>query len=499
MKLTESVLNQFEKNLASQKQRDVVTRIFGDFFWFITDNENKLPHEFDKLNRGSCKFCKTGHKMASACKGTLLGIMQIAKQTKKIEKFKCYGKFHGFCYPIIQGDKLYGFLIICFLKEEPANNAVEIFSALISNFLREAQKDLELKKLYETIRPRAIALSTVHTLHRLISSTLDLNELLPRIARLTLQVMRANRCSLKLLDAKKKVLLPKATIDLRKRSTKLKKVEIGKWAPGKAVKYSKPIRGRNYLATPLIDEDVIGVITVYDKVDGKRFTDFDEEIMKTLCEQAVIAIKNAQLYKEQERLTMGSIKSIAAILETKDAGSYVPKASFLKLVHLIGVELKLPEHDLKQLQYATLLHDAGQITLPDEITKKQGALTGEEYNLIKEHPKKAAIILKPLKSLKDVVPLILHHHENWDGSGYPMGLKANDIPIGARIMGLVGAFEAMVMPKSYREAMSIDTAISEIKNNAGKQFDPKVVNAFANVIKRNDVLRLLKSEIYGNK
>jgi len=485
----------FEKNLGLPSQNRVFFRLFQTFQWIVIKKPDDLRRglKSEKARKG-----KKGTPLSIFLKPFVLDAVKKSFLLKKVEIFSFSEHNKGFCYPISQGDKVYGGLIFWNLRSSPSECDMDIFGSVIESALREVHKELELRKLYDTIRPRAIALSTVHTLHRLISSTLDLNELLPRVARLSLQVMRANRCSIKLVDSKKKTLLPKSTVDLRTKTAKLKKVEIGKWAPGKAVKYARCIRGQEYIATPLIDEDVIGVITVYNRIDKKPFTDFDEEIMRTLCEQAVIAIKNAQLYKEQERLTMGSIKSIAAILETKAPGTYIPKASFLRLVNLIGVELKLSEYELKCLGYATLLHDAGQITLPDVVTEKKGVLTGKEYDMIKEHPKKAAIILKPLKSLKHVVPTILHHHENYDGSGYPMGLKGTDIPLGARIMGVVGAFEAMITKKPYRRSLTIKEGIEEIKKNSGKQFDPIVVNAFDNVRKRNDIQRILKKELYGS-
>ena len=496
---TERLLANLRKHLDFKTERETVSGIMGDFFWFLTEGIDKLPKDLDSAGYKLCKDCPCPSDGSSICANIFPEVIKKAERTKKCERFKCANKKAGFCIPIFQGDRVYGYLIACQINGELDNKMLELISAFTQTVLHEVQKEVELKRLYETIRPRAIALSTVHTLHRLISSTLNLNELLPRVARLSLQIMRANRCSIKLVDSKKKNLLPKATVDLRAKKTKLKKVQIGRWAPGKAVKYGRPIRGKDYLATPLIDEDVIGVITVYDKIDKNPFTDFDEEIMKTLSEQAVIAIKNAQLYKEQERLTIGSIKSIAAILETKAPGTYLPRGSFLKLVHLIGHELRMSETELKSLQYATLLHDAGQITLPDKVTKKKGLLTGKEYNLIKEHPKKAAIILKPLKALKDVVPIILHHHENFDGSGYPSGLKGNEIPLGARIMGVVGSFEAMITEKPYRKPLGFKEAVLEIRKNAGKQFDPLVCNAFLNVIRRKDVRKMIKKEIYGSK
>jgi len=488
--LTE-ILEKLRKNLHFQDEKRMFSKVFGKFKWILIEKIEDLPKDFPQN-------IKKMHKVHGEIKLEDYFLSQLMADSGKLDKalsFQYSNKFYGVCSPIIQGLKIYGFLILHDLKKAPSENLLEIFLTFTDTILREVQKELELKKMYDAIRPRAIALSTVHTVHRLINSTLNLNELLPRVARLTLQIMRATRCSIKLVDSKKKTLLPKSTVDLRTKMAELRKVEIGRFAPGKAVKYGKIVKGKDFLATPLVDEDIIGVITVYTKIDKTSFNDFDEEIMKTLCEQAVIAIKNAQLYKEQEKMTEGSIKSIAAILESKAAGSYLPSPSFIRLVRQMGQKLNMSELELKHLEYAATLHDAGQIMLPDKVTDKKGILTGEEYALIKEHPKKAAMILKPLKALKEVVPIILHHHENFDGSGYPSGFKGKEIPIGARIMGVVGSFEAMITKKTYRKAISINKAISEIKTNSGKQFDPIVVDAFVDVISRKSVISKIEKEI----
>jgi len=309
-----------------------------------------------------------------------------------------------------------------------------------------------------------------------------------------LQVVRANRCSIKLLDSSKKILLPKTTVDLRQSKTRLKRVRIGKWAPGKAAKFSRPVRGANYLAVPLIDEEVIGVITLYDKIDGKAFNSFDQEIMTTLAEQAVIAIKNAQLYKEQEKLTLGGIKSLAMVLYEKSRGEFVPKTSFLRIIGLVGQMMHLDARELRSLEYAVLLHDAGQIVVPEEVLTKPEKLTGEEYEMVKEHPIKSVNIIRPIKALKSVIPIILHHHENFDGTGYPKRLKDGQIPLGARIMAVVGAFEAMITHRAYRPAKTPAEALAEIQSQSGRQFDPKVVEAFLKVMQRNDMRALAQKE-----
>ena len=492
------LFDKLKKSVSLKKEEECIGTCLDSALWWIIEDPNPKTTSLKKLISNTCPILKdeNSHKK-NRCLNMLAEIVKKANKARSLTRFDCVEGLRGFVYPIMHGDKLYGYIGSCYTKKDVSPQIINIFAAYTDVIVREAQKELELSKLYETIRPRAVALSTVHTVHRLIGSTLDMNELLPRIARLSLQILRANRCSIKLVDSTKKLLLPKVTVDLRETKSRLKKIRIGRWSPGKAVKFGRPIRDKNYLATPLIDEDVIGVITLYDKIDRKPFTVFDQEIMATLAEQAVIAIKNAQLYKEQERLIVGMIKSLATIASTHAKAANLPRASFLRITILIGQKMRLSAMELKELEYATLLHGAGQLVVPDEVLTKPAKLTGKEYNIVKEHPIIGAEILKPIKPLKAVVPIILHHHENYDGTGYPKGLKKDQIPLGARIMAVVGAFEAMIEKKPYRTARSIDDAVEEIRRNAGTQFDPKIVQAFIEVVKRQDIRAMLAKEKYG--
>ncbi|MGD2279376.1 MAG: HD domain-containing phosphohydrolase [Candidatus Omnitrophota bacterium] len=467
-----------------------------NFAWIMIQ---QLPGDTDELKKGDIgkhleKELRKPLELNKALSEVLAALRKSAKQ-RKIIHFEYGRKLKGMCYPLVVDEKIFGFVVLCGLRKKVPETLQAVFSSFTDAVIRETQKELELEELNKTVRPRAIALSTVHTVHRLMGATLDLNELLPRIARLSLQVMRSNRCSIKLVDRTRKVLLPKTTIDLRKKKAKLKKVTIGKYAPGRAVKQARPIRGKNYLATPLIEEEVLGVITLYDKIDGSEFTSFDEEIMKTLAEQAVIAIKNAQLFQEQEDLTLSSIKCIAQLLETRPSGFHKAEGSFLKLLSLIGRKFNMNESEVKMLQYAAMLHDAGQISVPEKVLLKKGYLTGKEYDIVKMHPLKGANILSKFKPLKKIVPIILYHHENYDGSGYPKGLKKDNIPLAARILGIVASFEAMITEKPYRKALSIDSAVKEVRKNSGTQFDPKIVDEFCEAVARKDVRRLLEKEL----
>ncbi|MBL7156823.1 MAG: HD domain-containing protein [Candidatus Omnitrophica bacterium] len=490
-------LNYLEKNVDLKRVTTISSKLLGPFVMCLISRESAMSEK--KLARVLCKSLKKGEHARKSCIRMVNSTIKKAEKSKKNESFKCSVTNYGFCFPLVDNNEAFGYIIAWRLQKEPPPPMIAFFAYFVETTLRGTKKELDLNQLYKTIQPRAIALSTVHTVHRLISSSLYLDELLSRIARLSMQIIKANRCSIKLLDSKKKTLLPKATVDLRTKKAKLKKVKIGRWAPGKAVKYEKSIWSNQYLATPLIDEETIGVITLYDKVDNQPFDNFDVEIMKTLAEQSAIAIKNAQLYREQEKLTMGSIKALAQIIESKGTGIGKPKTSFLRIVHLIGQEFDMRQHELKTLQYATLLHDAGELMVPDEVLRKKGKLTDKEYRLIKEHPLKGARIIKSLKSLKSIAPIIMYHHENFDGTGYPKGLKGGNIPMGARIMAIVAAFEAMITKRSYRITLPINRAIQEIEKNSGMQFDPTVVKVFLKIVKRKDVARLLKKEIYGYK
>jgi len=492
----ERIFSKFKKNWNLHREIEAFSKYLKNPSWTMLSQTSKGYKGLRKTMAAKC--IKRTAKTQLQAQEELAKIYKVLKKSRDkrtLERFRHGNKLHGLCYPVIVDGTILGFVILCGLKKEMSSNLADIFTAFINAAIRESRKELELEDINKTMRPRVVALSTVHTIHRLMTSTLDLNELLPRIARLSLQVIRANRCSIKLVGRKRKILLPKATIDLRKEKTRLKKVQIGKYAPGRAVKKEASIRGKNYLATPMIDEDVVGVITVYDKLDRTEFTRFDEEIMKTLSEQAAIAVKNAQLFKEQTDLTLSSIKCIAQLLEDRPHGTRRAEASFLKLVYIIGRKFDMNESEIKMLHYAAMLHDAGQISVPEKVLMKRGELTGREYDIVKKHPTKGATLLSKFKPLKPIVPIILYHHENFNGTGYPKGLKGKDIPLSARILAVIAAFEAMIIKKPYRKAFSLKDAIKEVKKNAGVQFDPQVVDIFCEAVQRKDVKKLLEKEL----
>jgi HD-GYP domain-containing protein (c-di-GMP phosphodiesterase class II) len=407
-------------------------------------------------------------------------------------EFICPPGLCGLVIPIIYNGDARIVLCICHLKGKISKILIENIASEINIIIDKIRKEWELSKLQETIRPRAIALSTVHTVHRLISSTLNLEELLPRIARLSTQVLRAKRCIIMLVDPIKKIVIPRTVIDVNmKNHFNLKGLHLKSSIENEVVNTAKIHLNNKRMCIPLIDQEVIGTITVEEKQDRSPFTNFDQEILTVLGEQAVIAIKNAQLYEERGRMVLGSIKSLAAILDTRLPDTYTHPIGFIEIVMEIGKELKLSGEDMEALKYAALLLDAGKIGIPDEILMKPAKLTGKEYRIIQEHPIKGAEIVGSIEAMKPALPVIMHHHEKYDGSGYPSGLKKSQIPMGARIIALADAFEAMICKRPYKGSMKINEAVGEIRKSSGTQFDPIVVNAFLNLVKKGRIKNII--------
>ncbi len=326
--------------------------------------------------------------------------------------------------------------------------------------------------------------SAIHSVFRLVATTYELKELISRLSKLISQILDSKRSMVLLLDPAKKYSIFRCQTDGRKKHVCDKKIKITNRIEKRILRTSNCLRQELLLAVPMICEDIIGMVIIKRARNQAPFDQSDQEVLMTLVEQAIMGIKNLQLFEEQERIVLGSIKSLVTLLDTRVPQEYTHSPYFSKLVAAIGMQMRLDEKQIQSLKYASLLHDAGKADIPPEILTKTTKLTKKEYNIIKRHPVKGAQILRPFQILKPVIPIIMYHHEKYDGSGYPSRLKKGQIPQGARIMAVADAFEAMVYGRPYRERRDISCAIKEIKKKSGTQFDPKVVEAFLKAIKK---------------
>lgn len=199
-----------------------------------------------------------------------------------------------------------------------------------------------------------------------------------------------------------------------------------------------------------------------------------------------IKSKFTQMARRANGMIIESIYALAKTIDMKDHYTSEHSKSMVSIVTEMGKHLSLSLREIEDLQHAAVLHDIGKIGIADTILHKQGPLTDDEYSEMKNHPRLGAEILRPIQPLANVVPMILYHHEHYDGTGYPEGLQGENIPLGARIIAIADVFQALTSDRVYRKTMSVPDAIAIIKKGSGAQFDPKIVRAFLETIERFD-------------
>jgi putative nucleotidyltransferase with HDIG domain len=211
--------------------------------------------------------------------------------------------------------------------------------------------------------------------------------------------------------------------------------------------------------------------------DGGRYKAADRALLSGISAHAGAAFGRVALFT---RIRDDYAKTIAALSATLDAGEHMPSGHSSRVMEysmMIGEELGLPFEDVEQLRFAGLLHDIGKTGLPSDLLLKPSKLSAEELQRVRAHAELGASIVDQIEFLKSLTPVILHHHERWDGSGYPSGLHADEIPLLARILAVADSFDAMTTQRSYRKRLTLPAARNEMMAAAGTQFDPLIVAA----------------------
>ena len=205
--------------------------------------------------------------------------------------------------------------------------------------------------------------------------------------------------------------------------------------------------------------------------------------VKQMDEIKKINAELSETYEKLEQAYMESIQTVRYTVEAKDTYTRGHSDRVSEYSVLIGEKLGLSEEDIRRLRIGGLFHDVGKIGVPDRILQKDAKLTDEEYSEIKNHPAIGAQILSTASIFQDIIPIVKHHHERFDGRGYPGQLKGDEIPFLARIAAVADAFDAMTSKRVYRNSLAMDIVIEEIEKNKGTQFDPKVADAFLEILR----------------
>ena len=232
---------------------------------------------------------------------------------------------------------------------------------------------------------------------------------------------------------------------------------------------------------------VIGLINVQYPPRPQPVNTGDLKTLEILSAQLGGAVENRRLLERLQGAYLDMVHALASALDARDRSTRDHTDRVCHLAEAIAREMSWPEERIPELWLGCILHDIGKIAVPDTILQKPGPLTDEEFDLMKSHTVRGVRMVESIPYLKPAIPYILYHHEQFDGSGYPHGLKGDNIPIQARLLAVVDTFDAITSDRPYRKGRSVAVALAEIQAHSGTQFDPEVVGAFMRAWSRNRI------------
>lgn len=246
---------------------------------------------------------------------------------------------------------------------------------------------------------------------------------------------------------------------------------------------------KSFVAIPLVfQNETLGLLYACDKKTGAPFAKKDIAFLSHVGKVAAIALKNATLHEQIQNDYLQTITTLAVAIDARDHYTERHSENVAKYALAIAEEINYPLGQREILRRAALLHDIGKIGIKDELLLKVGALTKEEFDQFKRHPEIGEHIVRSLPFLKEVAVFIRHHHERYDGNGYPDRISQNNIEWGARILSIADSFDAMASDRPYRKALSLESVVSQLKENKGSQFDPVIVDGFLKTIEKHPQL-----------
>ncbi|MBU0476959.1 HD domain-containing protein [bacterium] len=361
----------------------------------------------------------------------------------------------------------------------------------------------QLEKTKTALDRKIKQLKILHRVGKALTLQLNITKLLTSIIRLISQKTLTEKISIMLIDKKTKHLRIEAAKGVTKTKIKTIKFKIGEGVAGWVAKEGKPILIKNTLKEPRFENiitrsekrqficvplkvrgQIIGVINVEEKVGGLAFTRDDLTILTTIGYEAAIAISNALLFDELQQSYFNTITALVKAMEAKDPYTRGHSDRVNKYALAIAREMNLSDENIELIKRFGVLHDIGKIGIPIRILNKPAKLTKEEWKMIKSHPRIGVTIIETIDFMKLAKPIILSHHERYDGKGYPMRLRDKKIPLLAKIISIADAYDAMLSDRPYRKAFSKEYALTELARGAGTQFDPRLARAAIRVFKK---------------
>ncbi|MEW6096071.1 MAG: HD domain-containing phosphohydrolase [bacterium] len=401
--------------------------------------------------------------------------------------------------PLKVKNKVIGVLNLNVVTTESAFTEEDV--APLTIFAAQAAVAIENAMLYSTAQRHTDELLLLNKIGKMLSSTFEQNQVLKLMSKSLSQMVKCDILAVIILNpehAQMNVFTNAPISQTLITSIKSHMVNILKTFTDRnfeqepitviqEIKKKKSKRVLNKeikscLSLPLVAKDeIIGAIGI-SSFKPNAFTEDNLRMLSTLAPQIAIALENARIYIDMQELYTGTVEALASEIETRNPYTRGHSERVTNYSVEVAKRLGFTQREIDILHYAGLLHDLGKIGISDEILLKPDKLTDEEYSQMKNHPLKSESILRVIAFLREILPIIRHHHEHYDGRGYPNGLKGEKIPLGSRIIAVADAFDAITSDRPYRNAKPIERAVEILKECSGTQFDPEIVEVFLKVI-----------------
>jgi putative nucleotidyltransferase with HDIG domain len=360
--------------------------------------------------------------------------------------------------------------------------------------LRIALTERKLVLTAQKLQIRTQELASIHRLSETIGSERQIDRLCEKTADEICRTLGSATVCILLLDEHSGELVSAAVTGSAAVPGYRPRLKPGNGPLWQAIKTGKPFQvpagrtGRTEgwsqpgIAVPITAKGkVLGLIHAASKLNGKEYSARERDLLCGIASQAAVALDNATLYHELENLFVGIAWSFASALDAKSPWTAGHSKRVTQYAVAIAEELGHAPEFLTEIQTCGLLHDIGKIAIPEKILDKPGRVTREELRTITEHATQGAKILEHIDTFQPLLPGIRHHHERWDGRGFPNQLCDEEIPLMARILSVADAYDAITSDRPYRKRRTRADALLEIERCAGTQFDPEVVEAFLSV------------------
>ncbi len=409
-------------------------------------------------------------------------------------------------FPIKINDVQIGTIVAYKSDNIEKNRLMELVESIGQMFTERLVHELDIDDFASGLIHSYQELNMLYELSTPLASVLDVKQICHIVLKQAVEIIESQRAFMMLVDSENEQLVVTASVDATRDLRGLRiKIEnslyegvIQNGDPlviGDLEKYPHlrdKINGADglhtipFICVPVTIERIVsGVISMSRRPSGKPYTSEDTKLLCAMASQAGISLGNARLYRDLREMFVSTVEALAAAVEAKDPYTYGHCQRVAKYSVAIGEDIELPGKEKLDLKLAGILHDVGKVGISGSILRKSAELTQMELAEIRSHPVKGAEIVKHVEQMSDIALWIRHHHERYNGTGYPDGLQGEQIPLHSRILAVADAYDCITSNRNGTLKYPHDTAVTRLQTGSGSEFDPEIINVFLNLVRED--------------